>query len=113
MIDLFLRKGADHRLRGGHLWVYSNEVDSQRSHLSGYSAGDLVAVRNANGKLLGSAYMEPSALICARMYAPGEQRAMDTPFFTSRLEAALAMRQAVFEKPFYRLERSRPNRAWP
>ena len=55
MIDLFLRKGADHRLRGGHLWVYSNEVDSQRSHLSDYSAGDLVAVRNANGKLLGSA----------------------------------------------------------
>ena len=103
MIDLFLRKGADHRLRGGHLWVYSNEVDSQRSRLSDYSAGDLVAVRNANGKLLGSAYMEPSALICARMYAPGEQRAMDTPFFTSRLEAALAMRQAAFEKPFYRL----------
>lgn len=103
MIDLFLRKGADHRLRGGHLWVYSNEVDSQRSALSGFSAGDLVAVRNTNGKLLGSAYMEPASLICARVYAPNEQRAMDTAFFTSRLEAALAIRQAAFDKPFYRL----------
>lgn len=103
MIDLFLRKGADHRLRGGHLWVYSNEIDSQRSRLSDFSAGDLVAVRNVNGKLLGSAYMEPASLICARMYALGEQRAMDASLFTTRLKTALAMRQAVFEKPFYRL----------
>ena len=103
MIDLFLRKGADHRLRGGHLWVYSNEVDSQRSRLSEFSAGDLVLVRNANDKLLGSAYMDPDSLICARMFAPGEQCAMDIPFFTARLEVALALREAVFEKPFYRL----------
>ena len=103
MIDLFLRKGADHRLRGGHLWVYSNEVDSQRSRLSDFTAGDLVTVRNTNSKLLGSAYMDPSALICARLYALGEQRVMDTALFTSRLEAALTMRQAVFKKPFYRL----------
>jgi 23S rRNA (cytosine1962-C5)-methyltransferase len=103
VINLFLRKGADHRVRGGHLWVYSNEVDSQRSPLSDFSAGDLVMVRNTNDRLLGSAYMEPGSLICARLYAPGEQCAMDTAFFALRLEAALAMRQAVFEKPFYRL----------
>ena len=75
MIDLFLRRGADHRLRGGHLWVYSNEIDSKRSPLGDFSAGDLVAVKNANGKLLGSAYMDPNSLICARLYAPGEHRA--------------------------------------
>jgi 23S rRNA (cytosine1962-C5)-methyltransferase len=102
-MDLFLRKGADHRLRGGHLWVYSNEVDSERSPLGGFSAGDLVAVRNANDRLLGSAYMEPNSLICARVYAPGEQRALDAQLFTVRLQAALAIRQAAFDQPFYRL----------
>jgi 23S rRNA (cytosine1962-C5)-methyltransferase len=102
-MDLFLRKGADHRLRGGHLWVYSNEVDSERSPLGEFSAGDLVAVRNANDRLLGSAYMEPNSLICARVYAPGEQRALDTQLFTVRLQAALAIRQAAFDQPFYRL----------
>jgi 23S rRNA (cytosine1962-C5)-methyltransferase len=101
--NLFLRKGADHRLRGGHLWVYSNEVDTARSALSGFSAGDLVAVRNTNDRVLGSAYMEPNALICARVYAPGEQCAMDLNFFTARLRAALAIREAAFDKPFYRL----------
>lgn len=103
MLDLFLRKGADHRLRGGHLWVYSNEVDTARSPLHQFAAGDLVVVRNVNGKLLGSAYMEPGSLICARVYAPGEQRDMDPLFFSERFAAALAARQAAFDKPFYRL----------
>ena len=103
MADLILRKGADRRLRGGHLWVYSNEVDGVRSPLGGFSAGDTVCVRSADGKLLGSAYMEPQALICARLYAPVEQRGLDQAFFRSRLETALAGRQAAFEKPFYRL----------
>ena len=103
MIDLFLRQGADHRLRGGHLWVYSNEIDSKRSPLGDFSAGDLVAVKNANGKLLGSAYMDPNSLICARLYAPGEHRAMDADLFASRLETAHSLRQDAFDKPFYRL----------
>lgn len=103
MIDLILRKGADRRLRAGHLWVYSNEVDSQRCPLTDFAAGDLVVVKNANGKLLGSAYMEPQSLICARLYAPAEEVGLDAAFFRSRLEAALALREAAFDKPFYRL----------
>lgn len=103
MKDLFLRQGADRRLRGGHLWVYSNEVDSARSPLGGFAVGDLVVVRNANDRVLGSAYMEPNALICARVYAPGEQCAMDAQLFSVRLTTALALRQAAFDKPFYRL----------
>jgi 23S rRNA (cytosine1962-C5)-methyltransferase len=103
MLDLFLRKGADHRLRGGHLWVYSNEIDTARSPLQSFAPGDLVGVMNANGRLLGSAYMEPHSLICARVYALGEQRVMDAPFFCERLSAALAARLAAFDKPFYRL----------
>lgn len=103
MTDLFLRKGAERRLRGGHLWVYSNEVDSQRSPLGAFAAGDLVSVRSAGNDLLGSAYMDPHALICARMYAPGEERPMDDPWFRVQLEAALQLREAVFDQPFYRL----------
>lgn len=101
--DLFLRKGAERRLRGGHLWIYSNEIDSKRSPLGTFGAGDCVAVRTADGSALGSAYMEPQTLICARLYAPAEQRIMDQAFFTQRLQTALAGRQSVFEGPFYRL----------
>jgi 23S rRNA (cytosine1962-C5)-methyltransferase len=103
MIDLYLRKGADRRLRGGHLWVYSNEVDSGRSPLGTFAAGDMVCVRGANGSVLGSAYMDPHSLICARVYATGEQRPMDESFFRGRLETALALRLAGFDEPCYRL----------
>lgn len=101
--DLYLRRGADRRLRGGHLWVYSNEIDSERSPLGAFAAGDLVTVRDAGGGLLGSAYMEPHALICARLYAPGERRVIDRALLQTRLATALAGRRAVFDQPFYRL----------
>ena len=103
MIDLFLRKGADRRLRGGHLWVYSNEVDGERSPLGGFAAGDPACVRSADNAVLGSAYMDPQSLICARLYAPGEQRPMDASWFRAQLESALASREALFEEPCYRL----------
>ncbi len=101
--DLYLRRGADRRLRGGHLWVYSNEIDTGRSPLGGFVAGDLVCVRDASGALLGSAYMEPQSLICARMYAPGELCALDQALFQARLTTALAGRTAAFQTPCYRL----------
>ena len=41
---LFLRRGEDKRLRAGHLWVFSNEVDIKRSPLDKFSAGDWAVV---------------------------------------------------------------------
>jgi len=101
--NLYLRKGADRRLRGGHLWVFSNEVDTAQTPLSGFEPGDPVAVRATDGKLLGSAYMEPNALICARVYAPGQERLPDEALFTSAISNALALREQFFDRPFYRL----------
>jgi 23S rRNA (cytosine1962-C5)-methyltransferase len=103
MPDLYLRKGADKRLRGGHLWVFSNEIDSKRSPLNLFSAGDEVSVRDASGQLLGSAYMEPNALICARVYGPGIESPLSASLIGSHLATALAGRDSVFAKPCYRL----------
>jgi 23S rRNA (cytosine1962-C5)-methyltransferase len=100
---LYLRRGADRRLRGGHLWVYTNEVDSARSPLGAFSSGETVCVKNCDGRVLGSAYMDPQALICARVYAPGEARAMDGELVRARLAVALALRESAFDAPFYRL----------
>ena len=102
MEDLVLRRGAERRLRGGHLWVYSNEVDSDRTPLKHFLAGDLVRVIASDGALLGAAYMEPQALICARLYAPGGEDSLSEDFFRGRLRAALDLRQAFFDLPFYR-----------
>ena len=101
--DLYLRKGADRRVRGGHLWVYSNEVDTGKTPLGGFTSGDLVCVRGADGSVLGSAYMEPQSLICGRIYVLGEARELDLSLLRFLIDRALEGREASFDKPFYRL----------
>jgi 23S rRNA (cytosine1962-C5)-methyltransferase len=101
--ELWLRKGADRRLRGGHCWVYSNEVDSSRSPLSGFQAGDIVNLKAASGESLGAACMEPQSLICARRFSTEPGADLDTALFANRLTAALALRDRFFDLPFYRL----------
>src|SRR3569832_218781 len=36
---LYLKRGEDARLRSGHLWVFSNEVDVARSPLTAFQPG--------------------------------------------------------------------------
>ena len=38
--SLRLKANADRRLRNGHLWVYSNEIDVAATPLHGFQAGD-------------------------------------------------------------------------
>jgi 23S rRNA (cytosine1962-C5)-methyltransferase len=102
-VGLYLRKGAEKRLRSGHLWVYSNEIDSGRSPLHSFEAGDAVCVMSAGGEVLGSAYMEPQSLICARIYAPDVRAPLDESLLNAHLQVALEGREAVFDQPCYRL----------
>lgn len=55
--ELYLKKNEDKRLRKGHCWVFSNEVDTKRSPLDLFSPGDMVVVKDSSNKSLGSAYL--------------------------------------------------------
>lgn len=101
--DLFLKKNEDKRLRLGHLWVFSNEVDTKRNPLSLYSAGDLVKVCASDGKVLGTAYINPNTLICARMLSRKPSLKLGAKVFTARIAKALALRERFYDKPYYRL----------
>jgi 23S rRNA (cytosine1962-C5)-methyltransferase len=101
--ELWLNRGADRRLRSGHCWVYSNEVDSARNRLGELTPGDAVTVRAANGAPLGSAYLDPHSLICARLYSHDPERPLDGELLAGRVRAALDLRERFFEQPCYRL----------
>jgi len=101
--ELFLKKNEDKRLRQGHLWVFSNEVDCQRSPLEQFTAGDLVVVNDSAGKALGVAYINPNALICARLLSRKPNTKIGENFFKARLTQALQLRERWFDKPYYRL----------
>jgi 23S rRNA (cytosine1962-C5)-methyltransferase len=100
---LFLKKNEDRRLRFGHLWIFSNEVDIKRSPLNRFEPGDLVQVAAHDGKPLGTAYVNPNALICARLLSRKPNLKCGPNFFKERIGTALAKREKVFDKPYYRL----------
>lgn len=99
---LYLRKGAERRLKAGHLWVYSNEVDIRRSPLTAFEPGSQAQIRAANDKPLGTVFVNPHALICGRVISRNPQAGMTAQRLTDRLEAALALRDRLFPEPWYR-----------
>ncbi|MCC6504222.1 MAG: class I SAM-dependent rRNA methyltransferase [Aquimonas sp.] len=99
---LYLKRGEDKRLRAGHLWVFSNEVDTAKSPLPEFPVGGPVWILDASGKPLGTGYANPSTLICARLVDRGG-KPLDRSLITHRLNVALSLRERLRDEPFYRL----------
>ncbi|HYJ80409.1 MAG TPA: class I SAM-dependent rRNA methyltransferase [Longimicrobiaceae bacterium] len=100
---LRLRKNEDRRLRAGHLWVFSNEVDTAATPLTAFAPGDPVEVQDARGAPLGIGYVNPRSLIAARLVSRDRLARLDRALLRRRLVRALALRQRLFDRPFYRL----------
>ncbi|OGI49080.1 MAG: SAM-dependent methyltransferase [Candidatus Muproteobacteria bacterium RBG_16_65_34] len=100
---LRLNKNEDRRLRAGHVWVFSNEVDTKVTPLTAFQPGDPVLIEDAAGHALGTGYVNPHALICARLVSRDPQYVLDQSLITHRLNIALSLRARLFETPFYRL----------
>jgi len=100
---LRLKKNADRRLKAGHLWLYSNEIDIQATPLKTVEPGSQAIIEAANGKPLGIAYVNPHSLICARVVSRDVNVRLDRSLLVHRFNQALALRERLFDKPFYRL----------
>ncbi|MGB0467297.1 MAG: class I SAM-dependent rRNA methyltransferase [Pontibacterium sp.] len=100
---LKLRDGADRRLRGGHLWIYSNEVDTTLTPLKNFATGEQVVVENNRGKPMGIAYVNPNTLICGRIISRDISHPLNRSLIIHRLKIALSLREACFDAPCYRL----------
>jgi 23S rRNA (cytosine1962-C5)-methyltransferase len=98
---LRLKRNEDRRLQAGHLWVFSNEVDARQTPLPKFAAGELVRVLAHNDRALGLAYVNPKSLISARMLDTWQ--IPDTGWFAARIRVALALRERLYDEPYYRL----------
>ncbi len=98
---LRLKRNEDRRLHAGHLWIFSNEVDTQQTPLGKFEAGELVRVLAHNDRALGLAYVNPQSLISARMLQTW--RLPDVAWLVARMRTALALRERLYSKPHYRL----------
>lgn len=101
--SLRLKANADRRLRAGHLWVYSNEIDVAATPLTGLQAGDQAILEAAGGKPLGIVAVSPNNLICARLLSRDVKHILDKSLLVHRLNVCLSLRDRLFDAPFYRL----------
>jgi len=103
LATLRLKRGEEGRIRDGHLWVFSNEVDVAKTPLSGFAPGQHVLVVDDRERPLGVGYVNPGALIAARILARDPGRAIDRRLVAERLSAAFALRARLHDSPHYRL----------
>lgn len=89
---------AEDRITNGHPWIYRSDV----ADVAG-TAGDIVAVRAANGRPLGHALFSDRSLITLRMIARGESE-LPKDWLRARLAAAIEYRSALtIDATAYRL----------
>jgi 23S rRNA (cytosine1962-C5)-methyltransferase len=101
--ELRLKRGEDRRLSAGHLWVFSNEVDTARTPLQSFQPGSVCRVVSERDKFLGYGYVNPHSLICARILGRDPEYPPAKSLIVHRLQVAQSLRRALYERPYYRL----------
>ena len=90
------------RVRGGHPWVYSNEIE-MTADARGLLPGSVVTLADSGGNPLGTAMFNPRPLISARMLDVVPRTTIDTDWLAVRIGRALALRERLYDRPWYRL----------
>ena len=98
-----LNKNADRRIREGHSWIYSNEIDTRSTSLKDFEPGQLVDVVNSQDKWLGRGYINPNSLITVRLLSRDKNIEINRSLIVHKLKIALSMRERFYNKPYYRL----------
>lgn len=96
-----LRPGQDRRIRNGSPWVFSNEIDMDRTAKE-LSPGTLVELQSAGGGRLACGYFNARSLISVRLLASGGTE-IDESFFAAQFERAGKLRASFYSAPYYRL----------
>ena len=97
---LKLKSGHDRRVKRGHPWVYSNEIDVVATPLKGIAPGATARVVDSDGALIGHGHVSPANLIAVRLLSREAEVAGD--LIAQRLERALRWRARLYAQPYYR-----------
>ena len=88
----YITKKGERAARGGHPWVYGEEV----TRVDGsYANGDLVDVVTDKGKYLGTGFVNDNSKIRVRILSTNTNDKFDEAFWERRLQYALDYRKTV------------------
>lgn len=98
-----LRPKAEARaIRHGFPWIYSDELVTDR-RTQALDPGALAVLEDADRRPLGLVTVNLRSRIIARMLDRDPEAVLDERWFSDRLIRALALRDTLYDAPFYRL----------
>jgi len=90
------------RARAGAPWLFSNEIEMAAA-VKALEPGTVVNVLGDDGRVFGTGTFNPKSLIAVRLLDAAPDVTLDAAFFAGKLKRALALREALYDAPFYRL----------
>lgn len=97
-----LPKTKPQAIRHGFPWVYANEIVLDR-RTKALEPGALAVLQDAERRDLALVTVNPSSRIAARVLDQDATALIDRDWIAARLRRALAMREAIYDAPYYRL----------
>lgn len=98
-----LKKKHEKRIKSGHLWIYSNEVEHIDKTIP---IGSLVDVVTSSGEYIGTGFFNPYTLITVRLLTRKEET-INKEFFSKRIRKAKELRESyLIHRNSYRMVHS-------
>ena len=100
---LRLRPKADaRRLRHGHPWAFADEIVLDR-RAKALAPGTVAVLEDAGRTPMATVAVTPASKIVARVLDADPGATIDARWFEGRVRTALAHRERLYDRPFYRL----------
>lgn len=100
---LRLRPKTDpRRIKRGFPWVYHNEAVLDRRSRA-MAPGTIATLEDSDRKPLGTVAVNPQSKIVGRVLDPDPLADIDAAWLTRHVDTALALREQLYDAPFYRL----------
>lgn len=96
---IYLGKNEHRRIKAGHLWIFSNEIESIEDF---YLNGCIADLYSKNEKFLGRGVYNKNSLIAFRLLSV-QKESIGKDFFIRALKRADGIRKKFFGNNFYRL----------
>ena len=100
--EIQLNKDEERRIRSGHHWIFSNEINVKKTPIKEFAAGAIVEILDSRRNFLGTGYVNPSTLISARLFTRDRITSM-SGYIKKKITEALTMREQFVGGEHYRL----------
>ncbi|MBI5325363.1 MAG: class I SAM-dependent rRNA methyltransferase [Ignavibacteriae bacterium] len=89
MENIHIKRNHDKRIKSGHLWIFSNELEA----IPELPAGSIVEIYTSDNTFLGLGFYNPHSLISVRLLKTNKEINID--FFLDRISNALNLRKIL------------------